>query len=804
MTVRLLASIILLLAGCSLASARPADPCSLTSTVTDAKLTVSIPDGRTSFREGEVIPLVLSFTATAERRYRAMARNYDRSGRLDLDAYCLEPEVRDPLADYFSTTFSMGGGLGGEQQLSEKPFTAAAELNEWRQPGPGHYRLYVVSPRVSGEPGSLNSLRGGGVSVVLRSNTIEFDVIKTDAETRAKQLHEATEAYQNPPAVPCDYRFPHDCAVSQAARRLRFLNTKESTETVARLFWGLNEQPGGWDLMFGLFGSAYRAEAIAAMQREIGSPDHPITQDFLKTLTKLQMRQLAGEVPREPSMYDPGALRKFYQYVENMEAHEPELRKTALAATVTALPQKTGRARALTLVTLATEKSDLLDKETAAQIHRQLIAEWSNLPEKTRADLLQTGWPPRDGTEALPILREIVSQPPPHFGNAGGFACYATTQDQCSVVTSRNKALKRIFELDPAEGRSLILRDLSDPEAQPSLSLVKLLPYARLRPYVQRSVQRIESSTQVRPAVPTSAYTATNDARAWDYDFVEEFADRSALESLEAKFHKDNDNLPKGACVPYAEGMLRYFLRVDPQLGAREVQAQLAARNATHCYPTLFEALGRSLPTVEQFAIVDLDDADSNVSTSAARALGRWGSAKAELALWARLTSFHQEWPNGVGELPLTDKDASARAWALDNLETTLVHSIVSGTNWICGPEKLTRLREIAPREQRIQLSRWIDAWESAEGGRLILDPSWDPDDRLSFRIMQLPYSNLDEDQIRVKLSQMPSGTKLYFQTYSVEQMGSPVSMEKQQAVLQGLRKYAAQFGVTIDERPRR
>jgi len=69
---------------------------------------------------------------------------------------------------------------------------------------------------------------------------------------------------------------------------------------------------------------------------------------------------------------------------------------------------------------------------------------------------------------------------------------------------------------------------------------------------------------------------------------------------------------------------------------------------------------------------------------------------------------------------------------------------------------------------------------------------------------MQLPYSNLDEDQIRVKLSQMPSGTKLYFQTYSVEQMGSPVSMEKQQAVLQGLRKYAAQFGVTIDERPRR
>ena len=230
--------------------------------------------------------------------------------------------------------------------------------------------------------------------------------------------------------------------------------------------------------MFGLFGSAYRAEAIAAMQREISSPDHPITQDFLKTLTKLQMLQIAGEVPREPAMDDPAALRKFYQSLQNIQAHEPELRKAALAATVAALPQKAGRARALTLVTLASEKSDLLDKETAAQVHRQLIAEWSNLPEKTRADLIQTGWPPLDGTEALPILREIVSQPPPHFGNQGGFACYGTTQVQCSVVESRNKALERIFELDPAEV-DLFARQLGAPESGKSGRIGERLVEAR-------------------------------------------------------------------------------------------------------------------------------------------------------------------------------------------------------------------------------------------------------------------------------------------------------------------------------------
>jgi len=153
-----------------------------------------------------------------------------------------------------------------------------------------------------------------------------------------------------------------------------------------------------------------------------------------------------------------------------------------------------------------------------------------------------------------------------------------------------------------------------------------------------------------------------------------------------------------------------------------------------------------------------------------------------------------------VGELTLTDKDTSARVQALDNLETTLVHSIVSGTNWICGPEKLARLRPLVSGQHRGDLSHWTEEWE--EGQPWILDPYWDPEDQLSFSVLQ--YFHLDEQQIRAKLAQMPRGAKLYFQTYSAEQMGSPVSMEKQQAVLQGLRKYAAQFGVIIEERPRR
>ena len=372
---RRVAASLMLFAGTA-AFGLPADPCSLTSTVNDAKVTVAISNERTSFREGEIIPLVLSFTSTADKRYWASNRNYDRSGRLNIETYCVEPAARDPLADYFRTGAFMGGGLGSEQQLSEKPFTATAELNEWRQPGPGHYRLYVVSHR-GWRPADPNEPTPyGRVGVTLRSNIIEFDVIEADADWRAEQLRDAPTAYQSAAAAN---------EQKEAARRLRFLNTQLSTEALVRLFWGLNDQPGGWELMFGLFGSPYRAEVIAAMQHEINSPSHAITQDFLHTLTKLQINT---DSAWDPPTYDPANPTVSQEYWRKRQARERELMQAAVAATTAALPQKAGRARALTVQALA-ESSDLLNDTTASQMRKQLIAVWGDLPEKTKLELIR-------------------------------------------------------------------------------------------------------------------------------------------------------------------------------------------------------------------------------------------------------------------------------------------------------------------------------------------------------------------------------------------------------------------------------
>jgi hypothetical protein len=741
---RHLTAMALLLFG-SAAYASPPDPCSLTSTVKDAQLSIAIPDGRSSFREGEIIPLQLSFTSTADKRYWADDRNYDRSGRLSLEVYCIEPDARDPLADYFRGGLFMGGGLGSTQQLSNAPFTASAELNEWRQPVPGHYRLYVVSFRVWRPPDASENTPYGREAVTLRSNSIEFDITKPDFVWQTKQLENARAVYQ---AASGDEQ-------RRVARELRFLNTEKSTRALANLFWSLNDQNAGWELMFGIVGSPYRSEAIGSMQREISNPAHPITQEFLQTLTKLQIN---ADPAWDPPTYDPAHQEALQEYWKKRQEHERDQMRAALVPVITALPHKADRAHAVTLHTIA-ESSELLDAATAAQIRKQLIEEWETLPENTKQELIQYRWFLVAGPDMLPNLRNFVSRRVPPF----------RTND----AMARDVALRHIYEIDPAEGRSLIVRDLNNLQAQPSLSLVKLLSAGELQPMVKDAVARVEKS----------------DARELDYHLVELFADNSALPGIKAVF---NENLGQWACEAQT-ALLRYFLRVEPEFGVKAVETSLVAREVTGCYHQLLQDLGDDLPRVESIAIKALDDSDPETASDAALSLGKWGTGDAEPALWDRLKRFHKEWQSREAELiekpPYTDSIGRATA-----LELLLVKSIATGTNWICGPEKFARLSALASPRQRIQIEEWAKLW--AQGSSMILT-DWFPEDQLSFGVFQ--YSNLNESQFKSKLSQLPRGTKLYFQIWKPGQMSPPVPMERQQALFEALRDHAAQFGVTIE-----
>src|SRR5271169_4668426 len=80
-----------------------------------ASLTIHFAGGTSTFHVGEVIPIELSFTASLPDAYDMDTRNYDRSGRLNMEQFNVTPPGRDPIANYYDNGVFMGGGLGGSR-----------------------------------------------------------------------------------------------------------------------------------------------------------------------------------------------------------------------------------------------------------------------------------------------------------------------------------------------------------------------------------------------------------------------------------------------------------------------------------------------------------------------------------------------------------------------------------------------------------------------------------------------------------------------------------------------------------------
>jgi hypothetical protein len=728
--------------------AAQSDPCSAASTVRDVRFALALKDGRSVFQEGEIIPLVLSFTSSAKNRYWADDRNYDRSGRLAIECYCVEPEAPDPLETYFRAGAFMGGGLGGMRELGGTPFTAQAELNEWRRLRPSHYRAYAISYRVWRPPDAREQTPYGRISEMVRSNAVEFEVRPAELGWQSEQLRSAVQTLAGP-SLPEDAR--------QAARRLRFLNTKESTRQLAKLFWGLNQQqPTGWDLMFGLYGSPYRQLAIDSMRAELAVPDHAITNEFLGALVNLQV---SADASWDPPSTDPAHAAEAQAFWERRHAHTRELMKAASQMVVAAVSRKTGRARALTLNGLLTAGEG--EQSNAEKIRPALIAAWADLPRETQRELIQYRWSLIAGPEMLPILRGIVAEPPPPA--------------HTDMVMTRDAALKHLYELDPAIARDAILRDLQNISAQPSLQVIKLLPSEDLALAIRPAVERIRS----------------RDARELDYELVDRYADSSALGAVQSAFE---EHLGKWACAPQS-AMLRYFLRVDPAYGALQVAASLRARKDTGCYRFLLQELGAELPNAQQSAIDALDDPDPDVVQDAVLALGHRGSSEAEAALWARLERFHGEWAGREDQLRSTP-DYQSEGSRGAALEQGLAYAIAKGTNWMSPPAKLAHLAQLLwTQANQLQIESWIKQWKQ---GPALIDATWFPEDNPKFAVLQ--YESLTEDELSTKLTQFPRGIQLRWQFWQPGQISPPVSIAKQEAIYERMRAICEGHGVVLDK----
>lgn len=678
----------------------------------DVSLQLSLKDGQTTFREGEIIALQLSYSTATTGKYELSTQGYDRSGRMHEESFCITPSGRDPLADYFSSGAFVGGGLSGIHHLDETPFTMTLELNEWQLLGPGTYHLYVENRRVSRVASGKTSPDGSSRTVPLRSNTVDFQVIPADSQWQSEQLIAALKGLDS----------SSDDEVRHAARVLRFLGTEEAVRETARRFWGANEQPHSWEFMFGLIGSPHRAVAIQELKAAISAPQHPITVNFLRTLALLEFYSnpeyhLPPYDPAKKDEWQKKATARNNALEALMRQHQKELESV--------IATKTGEARAISLKTI------LVDNPTPGagdqtQLRQQLVASWDALPTAMRNELIDSRWESVGGPEFLPVLRRIVSSPPPaeYSGNR----------------IERGLALRRIYELSPAEGRDFILKEISRERTDMRIAALGLLPERELPEIEQPVLARLRSGSN-------------SDV---DYQLVERYATVKALAEVKSIYEK---NVGQWACTPQS-ALLRYFLRVDPDYGVAKVTEALNLRKATGCYQMMFSELRESvsLPQVEKIAMSALNDPSARVVASAAEALATYGSAKAETALRKRLEQLHKEWKAPV-EKPEDTFPVAGVSNEQVMMESALVRALVQGQAWFYGTDKLQGLKEfISSANEQKEIDGMTGFLQKGVPMQLYL--SWSTNfDQVQYSVGYINGNGMKH--LKQKLSQLPAGTHL-------------------------------------------
>lgn len=716
------------------------DTCSHAISPSDVQLILTVSGGRTAFQQGEIIPVDLSFTADREAVYWAESRPEGRNARQPFEQYCVKPAAPDPLETYFNGS---GGALDGpeyDKPLGAKPFVAHVELNEFLTLMAGDYEVYAVSFRVirNGSGGSGFVKRFDPVPV--RSNVIRIHVEPASPEWAQSQIKEAERSLASSSPPGDAYR---------AARTLRFLISEDAARALVRIYSGKEnyDQPGARELEMGLFGSPYRQLVLSEMHEQVTAPERAVTEGFLDTLSRLQITADPAWTPPPESENSSASQRFRRRYAD----HRIALLNAEAQRLAAALPNKTGVARAFSSEALIKCCAD--DAELAVPARRALIESWKNLPEFEQQRLITSGWPVLGGPEMIPILKETLAGPVPKEGGLASMAHY--------------DALEHLFELDSAQARPFIDRDLRASGSKPAVKLLELLSGTELSAAVRPSVDRITDGQGDKG----------------DFARVDRFASGEVFPQISAAFER---SINAKRCDGQ-ESMIRYFIRVDPANAVGKIDDLLQRESTSGCVANVFLDLEERLPVVQSAALRALDNPNPWVVRDAANALGRYGTSDAEGALWARLERQHKML------VARASKSKQDQAGMDDQIYVSedLVDAIGTGVAWLCPPEKLARLKELTDTDsERQYIEMWTNAWKDDPP---TVTPMWH--DETSLEFVFLPEFNLTEAQLRTRLAQFPRGTKVVWQIWNP----SFVRQSVQRAEFEKFQSWAKPLGVTID-----
>ena len=479
------------------------------------------------FRQGELIPLTLSFTSKIPDRYQVNMAAYDRSGRMGYEQFLVEPTkgTSDPLAVYFSSALlHMAGGLTNFKFLSDSPYIVRLDLNEWvRFDAPGHYRVVVASRRVSDVSGSKSLYHNSfyqGIIQNLKSNSIDIEIVAPDFAWQQAQLREILLDLDNSPKEPSPFLTDFK---SVALRRLRYLGSEDAARELARHMKG-TQNPVDWNCMFGLIGSPNRMIGLAEMKRLMGIPDFPVTEFFLDTM---------AIIPLDP---DNSAENLRQQKEANLVQARSLLRNN--------LSLKKEQALAVSVDTVLQYPDPSISEADRGKLVSLFIGHFDLLTIEQQRRWLEEKWSTVRGAQWVPTLRTIaakyVDYPVPNAPNV--LPAY-------NYFKLSGDALTRWYELDPEGARPAVLAEIVRKRPRYSANTLGMLP-DKVLPNEER-------------AIADHFLAAEGDAVEGNLaSLLNRYADAAVLPQVLPKITRKLDGL--WACIP-ENNAVAYVQKVDPE-----------------------------------------------------------------------------------------------------------------------------------------------------------------------------------------------------------------------------------------------
>lgn len=701
-------------------------------------LTISFPDGMSQFHVGEAIPIDLSFRALVPDTYNMDMRNYDRSGRLNIEQFHVTPPGRDPLEIFYSVGGFVGGGVGGERVLTGQPQIIHEDLNEWvALDKPGHYSLYVTSGRVARRGAQQDE------SVQLRSNALEFDIVAADPAWQRQTLSSALTTLSMESSTPEEK--------GAALRTLRFLDTPESVGELVHLL-GTRSDNSDWNELGGLAGSRYQSLVVHELEQQMSNPNIGLTGGYLYILAKLKFHLDQKPLPPYPEK-DAQAQKAWEEQRDAQGKQFTKLQEALYMKAAGLVLSKWGTARAETIEALLERPSqEPGDIKPLAEIPPQMIASaFLSLSEDQQWNLLMSFWERLEGPAMVAPLEQVATQP------------------DMKQQMLRDLALRCLYELDPNEAKPVFLQEIVHPHLDNGMFTVKgetlgLLPDKTLPQFDQM----------------LSARLGQKDSRTMGLDaqLVARYSTTTILPQVKAIYEK---GLGQWDCVT-EDGFVLYFLRVDPDYGVKRLGAAPSAC-MTNSLPAVIQM--KRWREVEPGIIARLNAPDLWRARQAAEALAKYGDAQAENAVWERLRRFHAQWAKRGNELA-ADRPGMARdANEAMGFQFGLVEAIGRAQAWLVTDEQITELENLTLGQESDNVKQWH--WSSPVELNVNCF-----DDQIQGTIAQ--YSEVDLASLQAKLGQYPAGTEFWLNIF-----GPP---DRVASVLAAIDDMAAQYGFEIDSPP--